>query len=496
MLVSDGGGSGLFLSPIPVPPGDPGALSHGAAAYAAAHGEIDRNRAALTAAASQAGGAAWTGAGAAAYVSATSQLAACYALTAAALARGATTLRAYSASLATAKQTARQANAAVAKTNAAATALLAAQAAAAAAQTASDDASQSATTAEGQAAASPHSASAQAAATTAAAAATDAQSAAATAQGQVAALTAQYDADRALALRLCSLAEEEARQAAARAAAGFDAAANELMGQSAMPVRGGAEPVSPGQAWNMLITTLAGWNGNRVVGGITSSLGVFGAIMLGRAQLKYLESVSDLAGATTAEDDAFRSFLSGDGSLANWLKAADGLDAATKGNATALKDWGDAITSGDSGVIDALGKAGLGIGIASDLIVLADPGQSYGPDGLFGGRDDRIMAGANLAASGLAVGSDLGLEAATAALAIPGVDVVVGGVLIGTAAYFAGEYVYTHYGSDIAHLGEDAWNDLGAANNWVNGKLNAAGNWVGNQADDLGHDVGKVLSWL
>jgi hypothetical protein len=48
----------------------------------------------------------------------------------------------------------------------------------------------------------------------------------------------------------------------------------------------------------------------------------------------------------------------------------------------------------------------------------------------------------------------------------------------------ADKYVCNHYGHDIAKLGEQAWDDLGAANNWVNNKV-----------DDLGHDVGKVLSW-
>jgi hypothetical protein len=46
-------------------------------------------------------------------------------------------------------------------------------------------------------------------------------------------------------------------------------------------------------------------------------------------------------------------------------------------------------------------------------------------------------------------------------------------------------YICNDYGHDIAKLGEQAWDDLGAANNWVNNKV-----------DDLGHDVGKVLSWL
>jgi hypothetical protein len=93
------------------------------------------------------------------------------------------------------------------------------------------------------------------------------------------------------------------------------------------------------------------------------------------------------------------------------------------------------------------------------------------------------MASANLAAFGLAIGSDLGIDAATAALAIPGADVIAGAVLIGAGAHFAGENIYNHYGHDIPKLGEQAWDDLGSANNWVNNKV-----------DDLGHDVGKVLS--
>jgi hypothetical protein len=484
MRVSDGG-SGLFLSPVPIPPGDPAALSRGAATYSAATAEIERNRAMLTAAAGQAGGAAWAGTGAAGYMSATSELAVCYGLTAAALASGATALRAYAASLATAKETARRANAAVATANAAASALLNAQQAAADAQTAAVNAAADATTAEAHATANPHSPAAQVAAQSARTAATDAQSASDTAQGRVSTLTAQYDADRAIALRLSSLAQEEARQAAVRAGAGFDAAANELIGKSARPIPGGAHPVTGPSPWQRIITTLAGWNGNRVVGAIASGLGVFGAVLLSRNEYNYLGKLSELADSQVAEDDAFRAFLSGRGSLDDWLTSVDRFSNSLTEHSDALKELQDAVTAGDGGLMDAIGKAGLGVAIVSDIIVIAAPGKSYGPGGLFGGNDDRAMASANLAASGLAIGGDLGIDAATAALAIPGVDVIAGGVLIGTGAYFAGEYVYSHYGHDIAKLGEQAWDDLGTANNWVN-----------NQVDDLGHDVSKVLSWL
>ena len=101
--------------------------------------------------------------------------------------------------------------------------------------------------------------------------------------------------------------------------------------------------------------------------------------------------------------------------------------------------------------------------MASDVITFAAPTPSFGPGGILGGNTDRAMATANFAASGLALGSSLDIGLATTAMAIPGVDVVVGGVLIGTAAYFAGEFVYQHWGN-ITHA--------------VDGALNAAGSWA------------------
>jgi hypothetical protein len=64
MLPDDGGGGGLYLPAIEVPPGDPGALGTAAGTYAAAHGEIERNRAALAREAGGAGDAQWIGVGA------------------------------------------------------------------------------------------------------------------------------------------------------------------------------------------------------------------------------------------------------------------------------------------------------------------------------------------------------------------------------------------------------------------------------------------------
>jgi uncharacterized protein YukE len=177
MLPADGIGAGLFLSPVPVPKGDPGALSRAATTYASAHGEIDRNRAVLAAVGSEASGQTWTGAGAAAYVSASARLAAAYTMTASALARGAATLRTYASELTAAQRITHQANTAVEVANATTSAFLAAQASYEQSAATADQASDAAATAHAQAAVNPHSPAARIAADTAQSAAEQAQSA-------------------------------------------------------------------------------------------------------------------------------------------------------------------------------------------------------------------------------------------------------------------------------------------------------------------------------
>lgn len=486
MLPSDGGSGGLFLSPVPEPQGDPAALSRGAATYTAAHGEIERNRAALASAASQAGGTAWSGTGAAGYVSATTDLAATYALTSAALASGATALRAYSADLTTAKETTRQANAAVAASNAAATALLAAEDTARQSATAAAEASQAATTAETQAAANPHSPAATVAAQNARSAATGAQTSANSASGRVSVLTAQYDADHSRALTLITEAQTQATQAASKAASGFDAAATGLMGKSPAPAHGGATGVPGGSPWQDLIGELADWNDKAGWG--LNAWGAFGAVVLGKAEVGYLEAAAGLGKAIDGFDGAVNAIQSGGGFFSTgYYGKVDALNEAFGARRDAAGNLLDAIrpaTSDRGFVTGILGRAGLGLGMASDVVTMVAPTKSFGPDGLLGGNTDRVMAGLNFGASGLALGSSFGLEAAGAALAIPGVNIVVGGVLIGTAVYFGGEFVYQHW-HDIAGLGDSAWHGI-----------EDAGSWAGHEATSLGHDIGKAFSWL
>lgn len=485
MLPSDGGG-GLFLSPIPKPPGDPGALSAGAATYTAAHGEIERNHATLTSAVSQASGTAWTGTGGAAFVSVANDLASAYSLTAQALAKGASVLKTYAAELTTAQATAAKANQAIATSNATARALVAAQSAAQAAQTHADTTSTDATTAQAHASANPHSPSAQTTASNARATASDAATAATNAWNKVSALTDQWSTDYSAAVKLINLTSTQASQASSKASAGFDSAAGDLGGKKPGTAPGGAHGVPGGSTWADLIGETADWNDK--LGWGLNALGAFGAFVLSKAEVQFIDKTVGLAGAKGAWGDAFDTIQSGE---KGWFSSGyyekwDALNEAWAGRNGALDGLKDAVSPAGSewGLMDSVGKVGLVAGMAADVVTLIKPDDPYGPGHVFGGNDDRLMAGLNLGASGLALGGTLGIDAAAAALAIPGVNVVVGGVIIGTAAYFAGEYVYKHWDS-VVHVGQDAWHGV-----------EDAGSWAKHTASNLGHDIGKAFSWL
>ena len=361
----------------------------------------------------------------------------------------------------------------MATSNAAADAMLAAQAAASQAQTAADDAAQTATSAEAQATASPHSPAAKLAADNARSAATDAQSSAASAQSQLSALTGQYDADHARALSLCAQAEDQATAAASKAAAGFDAAVSELMGKSPRPVRGGAAGVPGGSAWDAVIGELAGWNDK--AGWALNGLGAFGAITLSKAEVGFLKAAETTRVASQTEDATFWAAFERRGSMLQWDRDRLALNAAVKNEGDAADALRVAINTKSGDLLGVVGKAGLGLGMASDVVTFLRPSSTFGSAGEV---TDRVMSGLNFSASGLAAGDAMGIGLAGAAMAIPGVDVVVGGVLVGTAVYFAGEYVWGRYGGDITHAAGEA------------------GSWLGHQAESLTKDAGKVLSWL
>jgi hypothetical protein len=490
MLPSDGGDGGLYLSPVPVPTGDPAALSHAAATYTAAHGEISRNHAALTGAASQATGAAWQGTGAASYLTAVHDLAAMYALTSAALASGATALRSYATDLKTAQDTARRANAAVATANGAAGAMLAAQTTADQSQAAARDAADTSTRADAQATASPHSAQAHLAAANARLAAADAQTTATSDAGRLSSLSATYQADQSNALRLCSLAQQQASHAATKAGAAFDAATTGLVGKSVRPARGGATGVTGGKSgWQRLSDDLdtinddAGWGLN--------TLNAYGVVMLTKAEVVLAEAQAGLGTARGGYDAAVDGVMADRGFFSTgYYGATDGLNTAFRVRRAANTGLMDSIrpTTTDFSALGNASRGLLGVGMLSDLWTMKDPDKSFGPDGKLGGNTDRAMAAANLVASGVALGASMDVGLASAVLLLPGAPVVVGAVLVGTALYFGGEFVYKHW-DDISGAASTATHAAGTA-------LSDTGHFAGHEIDSAGHELKKAFSWL
>ena len=466
MLPSADGTSGMFLSPVPVPPGDPAALAGAAATYTAAQGEIERSRATLTSVASQAGGAAWTGSGATGFTTSATSLASAYAVASGALAQGASALKAYAADLATAQRTARQANAAVAQANATASAVLTAQSSAQRSQAAADDAAQASATADAHATANPHSPGAQLAATSARAAASDTSATANSAWQQVSTLTGSYDAQRSHALALSAEAASQATQAASKAAAGFNAAAASLTGSKGKPV------------WQKVLHDIPVWNDR--AGWVLSPWGLFGAFAIGKAGIGSLRAESALSTAAEAEAGVFLSWYDGEGSWPAWGRAIVQTDVAASAATHAAENLRGAIAPApdDWRLGTAVSRVGMGLGIASDVVVLAHPSPSWGPGGILGGHTDQAMAGLNLTASGVGLASSLGL---IPVVTNPVGVVVVGGVVIGTATYFAGEFVYQHWG--------DITNAVGSAGSWaVHEGSSFVGN-VGRGAEIVGGDA-------
>lgn len=476
-MLPDGQGE-LFLATIAIPPGDPAALAAGARTFAAAHGEIERNRAALAAATEQVGGPAWQGMGASSYITFTGDLAATYGVTASGLAQSATTLRTYSAALATAQETARQANAAVGVSNATATSFLDAQAAAQQAQADADNAAQTANTAEDQATANPHSPSAKLAADNARSAANDAQSAADSAANQVSVLSGAYDADRGRAMSLISEAQSQASQAASAASAGFDAATAQVAGAKPHDPHGGAKGVLGGAKWLKLSDDVNEW----ITGG-EGMWAVPAGVMFMRAAGKYFgeaaeleTSAGELEEATSVYKEAYEAFYGVPITqrTQGWfdlMAKQRAMNAAQADNVSASKAAEDAeeeledSLAGTKGFVGKFGMGMYGLAIASDIYTEFRPSNAFGSTGEV---LDRVNAGLNMAASGLALTDAAGWAVAGSLMAIPGVDVAVGAVLIGTAVYSTAELVWEHEGGaikrdlhDVGHWASDVGHFLG-----------------------------------
>jgi uncharacterized protein YukE len=454
MLPNDGQ-AGLYLSPIPEPPGDPAALAAAARTYTAGQGEIDRNRAALTAAAGQVGPA-WQGVGATGYQSVSTDLAATYALTSRGLAQGANALRSFSADLAAAKETTKQANAAVSQSNANATAMLDAQTTALQAQAAADNAAQSASDAESLAAATPHSASARVAAVSARSAADDAQSTASSAANRLSLLSGQFDADHARAVSLIAEAQAQAHRASTTAAAGFDAATAACMGDRPHAPRGGATGVLGSPGWLKLTDNINTW-ATAVGAGWTG----FSGFKFMQAARTYFTSVDELEEASTAAKTAYDGFYGvsitqrtqGYFDMMAKQRAMEGAQAEQVSAQGELEDS----LAGTEDLVGKLGVGMYGVAIVSDIYTEFRPSDAFGSTGEI---LDRVSSGLNLAASGLALGDAAEIGIASTLMAVPGVDVVVGAVLVGTALYATGEIVWQHYGHAITHFVSHATHDV------------------------------------
>lgn len=467
-----GGGGGLFLATIPIPPGDPGALAAAAGTYSAAHGEIERNRAALSKEASGAGEAQWVGVGASSFAVVSSALVAAYDLTSAALAKGATALRNYSTALATAKDTAHKANAEVALANQTATALLAAQAAARSSSQAANEASQQSQTAQSHATAHPHSPAAAQAAHTAQQTATDAENTANSDAAKVTALTNKYDTERAQALKLCALAKQQATTAAKDAATAFDGATLGLIDNKPKPAKGGAEG-DKGSPWEVLTETIEKSHtalGFLAVDGILWQLGK-GAELAE----KWMDDLPKLEGEWLHEALPWGQNASDDewaAAVHSWWTKSDAAEA-----------FGEQFVNDTKflGMVSKWGRIGGGpIAITGDVLTMINPPQA----GVMG-NIDRVVAGGNAVLVGAdtlgAIGTLASIDAISFSLPPVGVALAVG-----TGLYLAGAYAYKHW----AWFRNDFANPIGHAAVSTVKTIGHGLADVGHGLSSLGHDLG------
>ena len=245
-------------------------------------------------------------------------------------------------------------------------------------------------------------------------------------------------------------------------------------------VIGALQPLgaSPPSAWSRIT------DANDKAGWALNSWGVYGAFVTsakgfqwGSAFLQYLAK-SDLAGA--ANSNGLN--LGTTAERSQWSKVMNEAKAAKGSASDARGEFDDSIApEGGMSAGTILGRTGLGLGMASDVVTFVSPSAPFGPGGVLGGNTDRAMAAANFTASGVALSSSMGATFGIEGglMAVPGVDVVVGGVIVGTAVYFGGEFVYEHW-SDVTH--------------WTSG----AADWVGHETSSVAsgawHETSSVAS--
>lgn len=154
-----------------------------------------------------------------------------------------------------------------------------------------------------------------------------------------------------------------------------------------------------------------------------------------------------------------------------WMRFRQTTSAADRllADAQPVAAFGDA----SSPVAGVIGKVGLPLAMAGDVATIVKPGKEQGAHA----TTTRVMAGANFAASGTLLAAGAGVVTLT-----PVGAVVVGGVLVGTAAYAVGDLVYENREA-IGH-------GLQVAAGWTEDRLEDAGGWVYDEVAGAVHELG------
>lgn len=200
--------------------------------------------------------------------------------------------------------------------------------------------------------------------------------------------------------------------------------------------------------------------------GLRGALNAFGRLNL------YAEWAGGLAQRVGTAERGLASELEAIGdtdsvaALNAWMRFRETASAADQ----MLSDAQPVAAFGNAGspALSVIGKVGLPLAMAGDVATIIKPGDEEGAHA----TATRVMAGANLAASGTLLAAGAGVLTLT-----PPGAIIVGGVLVGTAAYAVGDLVYEHR-KEIGHA-------LESAGGWVVDEVDSAADELGDVADTV-----------
>ncbi|MDX6225127.1 MAG: hypothetical protein QOE64_1503 [Frankiales bacterium] len=212
-------------------------------------------------------------------------------------------------------------------------------------------------------------------------------------------------------------------------------------------------------AWSSLPAKLL-----QKLNGLRGGIAAYGRLSL------YAEWASGLASRVSAAESALAAEVGALGeteslsALNAWMRFQETTSAADKllAEAQPVAAFGDAA----SPAMSAVSRVALPLAIAGDVVTIIKPGDEQGAHA----TTTRVMAGANLAASGTLLAAGAGVLTLT-----PPGAIIVGGVLVGTAVYAVGDLVYEHR-EEIGHA------------------LETAGGWVVDEVETAGREIEDVAS--